>query len=121
MGQNQKLPKPGLTIVGGQPREARVDPTSKETEVPVGFEMLLYRASKEPEFREQLLWLWSTKRNADFGTDDAFLAKIAKIKAEAVCIETTDEDEDSMGRMCEDEDVETLFNIVGVKRAHAEL
>ena len=55
MSRNQKLPKPDLTIVGGQPREERFDPGSEDTEVPVGFEMLLYRAARDPEFRQQLL------------------------------------------------------------------
>lgn len=55
MAHDPKLPKPGLTIVGGQPKRERVDPTAQETEVPVGFEMLLYRAAREPAFRQRLL------------------------------------------------------------------
>lgn len=55
MGEHGKGTKPNLTIVGGQPRPDRVVPGSENTEIPIGFEMLLYRAAEEPEFREQLL------------------------------------------------------------------
>lgn len=55
MGRDQKLPKPDLTIVGGQPRDDHFDPAAVQTEVPVGFEMLLYRAAQDPASKEQLL------------------------------------------------------------------
>ena len=56
MASDPKPQRPDLTIVGGQPSgNDRVIPGSENTEVPVGFEMLLYRAAQEPEFRRRLL------------------------------------------------------------------
>lgn len=56
MPRKPSTPKPNLTIVGGQPRrEERVIPGSENTEIPVGFEMLLYRAAQDPELKLLLL------------------------------------------------------------------
>jgi hypothetical protein len=55
MGHDKKAPQPDLTIVGGQPRPNRRIPGGENTEIPVGFEMLLYRAAQEPDFKQRLL------------------------------------------------------------------
>ncbi len=51
MSDDRKISKPGLTIVGGQPRE----PSTDSIQVPVGFEMLLYRAARDGAFKKRLL------------------------------------------------------------------
>lgn len=55
MGNDRKAPKPKLTPVTGKARGAQVVPGSENTEIPIGFEMLLYRAAEQPEFKERLL------------------------------------------------------------------
>ncbi len=47
--------KPELTIVGGQPPKERRVSRNVELEVPVGIEMLLYQAARDPSFRRRLL------------------------------------------------------------------
>lgn len=48
-------PKPELTAVGRDPRDDRRIPDAGSAEIPIGFEMLLFRAAQDREFCQRLL------------------------------------------------------------------
>jgi hypothetical protein len=55
MNEPERTETPKLTIVGGQPVPHKNSTDDPDIEVPVGVEMLLYRAARNPQFKQQLL------------------------------------------------------------------
>lgn len=55
MGTGKKTSTPELKPVSGRPRGEYRIPGSENTQIPIGFEMLLYRAAQQPAFKQQLL------------------------------------------------------------------